>query len=251
MKYALITGASSGIGYELASCFAHKGVGLILISSNLTRLEAAKARILADSSIPVELFVTDLSQSSCAQEIYDFARSKNLQVHYLINNAGVGSIGPSQSIPFVADERMLTLNVIVPTLLCKLFVTDMYRRKEGHILNVSSTGAFQPGPYTASYFASKSYLLDYSRALRFEAKKHSVNVSTLCPGTTATSFFERAGVTLPRGAMSAKKVACIAYKQLHKKKAIIIPGMKNRLLLKVPEFIRIFVIAKVKSRKST
>lgn len=248
MIYALITGASSGIGLELALLFAKNRIGLILVSSNLTKLETAKKRIENEASVPIELIALDLSNTKSAKELYDRIQRKKLPIHYLINNAGIGCIGPAEATSLEFDEAMLTLNIIVPTLLCKLFLADMYQRKTGYILNVASTGAFQPGPYTAGYFASKSYLLNYSQALRFEAKNQGVVVSTLCPGTTDTSFFERAGSQLPRGAMSAKKVACIAYKQLHQKKSIIIPGMKNRFLLLAPKALRIYVIAQVKSR---
>ena len=251
MNYALITGASSGIGFELALLFAKNGIGLILVSSNLIKLESAKKRIEKEASVPIKLIALDLSQAKSAKELYDLVQKKKLPIHYLINNAGIGSIGPAESTSLEMDEQMLTLNVIVPTLLCKLFLKDMYQKQSGYILNVASTGAFQPGPYTASYFASKSYLLNYSQALRFEAKKHGVVVSTLCPGTTATPFFERAGSPLPKGAMSAKKVACIAYKQLHRRKAIILPGIKNHLLLMAPKALRTYAIARVKVRSTT
>lgn len=251
MNYALITGASSGIGFELALLFAKNGFGLILVSSNLTKLENAKERIEKEASVPIELIALDLSQVKSAKDLYDLVHQMKLPIHYLINNAGIGSIGSAESIPLGIEEEMLNLNVIVPTLLCKLFLRDMYQKQSGYILNVASTGAFQPGPYTAGYFASKSYLLNYSQALRFEAKKHGVVVSTLCPGTTATAFFERAGSPLPKGAMNAKKVACIAYKQLHRRKAIILPGIKNRFLLMAPKALRIYAIARVKVRSMT
>lgn len=106
-----------------------------------------------------------------------------------MNNAGFGLVGSTDEIDFKRDESMIILNVISLVELCKLFISDMYRQGNGKILNVSSTGAFQPGPYTSTYFGSKAFVLSYSRAIRYEAKEKGVQVSTLCPGATKTNFF--------------------------------------------------------------
>jgi short-subunit dehydrogenase len=125
----------------------------------------------------------------------------------------------------------------------------MYKRKQGKILNVASIGGFQPGPYTSTYFASKAFVINYSRAIRFEARKQNVDVCVLCPGTTKTDFFRKEGVETPSNAMSAEKVAQYAYLKFLKNKEIIIPGFTNRILLLLPTIIKMFGIAHKKGQK--
>lgn len=162
-----------------------------------------------------------------------------------MNNAGFGLIGRSETIDLCKDEKLMVLNMITPTQLCKLFILDR-KGKGGRILNVASTGAFQPGPYTAVYYASKAYLLSYSRAIRYEADK-DIHISTLCPGSTRTHFFEKMGKPIPPMALSASRVARIAYKGLMKDKEIIIPGMMNKLNRWVPIKIKMAVIKRMKA----
>ena len=194
MKYALITGATSGIGIALARVFARKGYNLVLVSSseeNLRRTRKSFKRRFSDTT--VFTICEDLSQKRSAQNVYRKVKEKGIDIDILVNNAGFGLVGDTTDIDMEEDEKMLYLNMITPTCLCKLFLKDMYKKRCGSILNVASVGAFQPGPYTSTYFASKSYLYSYSRAIRFEAKKHGVNVCVLCPGTTRTQFFKKEG----------------------------------------------------------
>ena len=249
MKYALITGGTSGIGYALAEKFAEEGYALVIVASNQHRLELTKDKLENKYGIPVFIYQQNLAEVGAAKELYERIKKDNIEIDVLVNNAGYGQIGATQDIDFEKDEGLMVLNMISLTELCKLFIEDMYRRKTGKILNVASTGAFQPGPYTATYYASKSYVLNYSRAIRVEAKKKGVQVCTLCPGTTDTEFFHKTGRKTPKGAMSPQKTAEYAYKKLMRDKEVIVPGILNKLLRIVPVKIKIFFVALIKKEK--
>lgn len=244
MEYVLITGGTSGIGYELAKIFARKQYGVLIVSGNSKKLENAKRNLERECNANILTFQQDLSQLGAAEKIYSKIKERNIHISLLINNAGVGTVGPIEEINLKQDESMLILNMINLTELCKLFVADMYDKKHGGILNVASTGAFQPGPYTSTYYASKVFVLSLSRAIRYEAKKKGVNVSVLCPGATKTEFFSRAGKGTPKGAMSPEEVAAIAYKGLMRNKEIIVPGSINKLLRFIPTKLKMIGIAK-------
>lgn len=247
MKYALITGATSGIGIALARVFARKKYNLVLVSSseeNLRRTRKSFKRRFADTD--VFTICEDLSQKGSAQRVYNKVKEKGIEIDILVNNAGFGLVGDTTDIDIDEDEKMLYLNMITPTCLCKLFLKDMYKKGCGSILNVASVGAFQPGPYTSTYFASKSYLYSYSRAIRFEAKKHGVNVCVLCPGTTRTQFFKKEGKKTPVWAMPAGKLAEYTVEQFEKNKAVIVPGMINRVMRFVPSGIKSLSVAIMK-----
>lgn len=246
MEFALITGATSGIGYELAGLFAQNGYGLVLVSSNKERLENTKKQLNASYHVPIHIYEQDLTKLGAAAELYQKIQKKELLISVLINNAGFGLVGFTDTIDLQNDEEMITINVINLVSLCKLFIADMYRHKQGKILNVSSTGAFQPGPYTSTYFASKAFVLSYSRAIRYEAKSKGIHISTLCPGATKTGFFRREGTKMPEHAMSPKTVARIAYKGLMKNKEIIVPGLHNRFLQLFPVKLKMISVAKMK-----
>lgn len=251
MDYVLITGATSGIGYELALTFAKNGYGLILVSTSVERLESVKAKIEMDHAVSVYIYPQDLSVLGAAKALYGKIKKNGQEIAILVNNAGCGFIGATEEIGVEADEQMMILNMVNLTNLSKLVVKEMYARKQGKVLNVASTGAFQPGPYTASYFASKSYVLSYSRAIRYEARRNGVQICTLCPGTTDTNFFKRAGKHTPSNAMPPRKVAEIAYKGLMKNKELIVPGLLNKILRIVPVNIKIAGVAKMKAKQSS
>lgn len=246
MAHVLITGGSSGIGFELAKKFASDGYGIILAASNADKLLAAKKIIEDCYKVSVTIYVSDLAKQGMAEKLYEAVKADGHVIEVLVNNAGIGTIGASEQIPVEKDEALMVLNMMTPVILTKLFIQDMYERRAGRILNVCSTGAYQPGPYTASYYASKSFLLSYTKAVRYEAKQYGVSVCALCPGTTATGFFERADSKTPRGAMSAEKVADYAYKHFMRGKAEIIPGLAFRLMKLCPVPIKTAVIALVK-----
>lgn len=249
MNKVLITGGSSGIGLELAKKFAIDGYGIILAASNADKLLSAKKTIEDVYNVPVNTYVFDLAKQGMAEKLYKAVKADGHVVDVLVNNAGIGTIGATERIPLEKDEALMVLNMMAPVVLTKLFLKDMYERKAGRILNVCSTGAYQPGPYTSTYYASKSFLLSYTKAVRYEAKQYGVSVCALCPGTTDTGFFERADSKTPQGAMSAERVADYAYKHFMRGKAEIIPGLAFRLMKLCPVPIKTAVIACVKRSK--
>lgn len=247
MKYALVTGAASGIGIAISRVLARKGYGIVMVSSSQKHLMQAKKNMAKRfPKTKVYTIKEDLSRKNSAQELYNKVKEMGVIIDILVNNAGKGLIGATEKIDINSDEELLYLNMVTPTLLCKLFLKDMYKRKRGSILNVASTAAFQPGPYNSTYFASKAYLYSYSRAIRHEAAKHGVHVCTLCPGTTDTKFFEKEGIKTPAWAMSAVKVAEYAIDGLCKNKAVIIPGKTNKLFRVIPSEIKLIAISLLK-----
>lgn len=247
MEYVLITGGTSGIGFEFARKFAFEGYGIVLASSNKLRLESAKNQLEDEFNVPVYIFDQDLGQIGSACALYDKIHEKNIDISVLINNAGFGLTGGTEEIPLDKDEKMMILNMISVVELCKLFLNDMYKKGKGKILNIASTGAFQPGPYTSTYFASKGFVLSYSRAIRYEAQKKGVDICTLCPGATKTNFFVREGKVTPKNAMPPKKVVEYGYDRLMKNKAVSIPGIVNKLMQMFPEKIKMHYIANMKA----
>lgn len=248
MKFALITGATSGIGYELAKLFAKNEYGLILVSSSQDHLDNVKKKLQGHYSTPIYVIEQDLTQIGAAYEVYQKVTKEQVPVIVLVNNAGFGLVGATNEIDLKQDEQMIIINTLNLVILTKLFIAEMYKCGQGKILNVASTGAFQPGPYTSTYFASKAFVLSYSRAIRYEAKSKGVQISTLCPGATRTNFFVREGTVTPTNSMTAEKVAQIAFSGLMKNKEIIIPGLKNRLLQLFPTKIKMISVARMKYR---
>ncbi len=248
MEYVLITGGTSGIGFELAKNFAREGYGLVLVSSSGERLQEAKEKLEDEFKIKIRTYKQNLASIGAAMQLYNRTKEDNLNISILVNNAGIGLVGSTDEIDLQQDESMMILNIISVVELCKLYISDMYKQGQGKILNVSSTGAFQPGPYTSTYFASKAFVLSYSRAIRYESKAKGVQVCTLCPGATKTNFFAREGTKTPRSAMTAEEVAAYAYKRLMKNKDIIIPGIANIIKNCIPMKLRIIFVAKLKKK---
>lgn len=246
MKYVLITGGTSGIGFELAKCFARNNYGVVIVSSSYERLEATKIKLEREFKTPIFIYEQDLSKMGAASELYQRLRIDEIQIEVLVNNAGYGVVGSTEKIDLKQDENMMVLNVISLVVLCKLFISNMYKKGHGKILNIASTGAFQPGPYTSTYFASKAFVLSYSRAIRYEAKKKGVQVCTICPGSTNTNFFTREGIKTPGNAMSAERVAIYSYERLMQNKEISIPGVANKVMQMLPTKVKMFAIAKIK-----
>ncbi len=243
MKNVLITGGTSGIGYELACVFAANQYQVSIVSSNYNQLLLTQKKLQERFGVTIRIFEQDLSQLEAAEKLYTQIQAEQIEIDVLVNNAGFGLAGETVEIDFKNDEKMMILNMLTPVKLCKLFLPSMYRRQHGSILNVSSTGAFQPGPFTSTYFASKAFLLSYSKAVRFEAQKHGVHVCTLCPGATRTNFFTREGKTMPKTAMPAEKVAQLAFRQLKQNRSVWIPGFANRAMQVLPINIKMIGIA--------
>lgn len=246
MKYVLITGGTSGIGFELAKNFAKDNYGILIVSSSSERLQKAKQKLEDEFEATVLTYKQDLGKIGAAVQLYNRIKEDNLDISILVNNAGIGLVGPTEKIDLQRDESMMILNVISLVELCKLYISDMYKQGNGKILNVSSIGAFQPGPYSSTYFASKAFVSSYSRAIRYEAKKKGVQVCTLCPGATKTNFFVQEGTEAPQNALTAEAVANYAYKRFMKNKDVTVTGFGNRFIQWIPTKLRMMAVAKMK-----
>ncbi|HEY8419408.1 MAG TPA: SDR family oxidoreductase [Clostridia bacterium] len=231
-KTALITGASSGIGYELAHIFAKDGYNLVLVARSQDKLINLKQEIEAFSN--VHIITKDLSKSEAAQEVFDEVKSAGLKIDVLVNNAGFGDFGQFAESNLSKISSMIELNIGALTKLTRLFLPEMIERKSGKILNVASLGSFQPGPLMAVYYASKAYVLSFSEAIARELKGSGVTVTALCPGPTRTNFQEAAnlgmsGLFVNLQVAEAKKVAEFGYKKMKKGKVIAVPGFFNKI----------------------
>jgi len=234
---ALITGASNGIGYDLAKIFAKDGHNLVLVARNQKALESLAGELRAEHSIQVTVIPKDLGVASAPDEIYSECRRESIHIDMLVNNAGFGTYGFVSETDLPLLLEMLQVNGTALTHLTKLFLQGMLDRKSGRILNLASTAAFQPGPLMAVYYATKAYVLSFSEALANELNGTGVTVTVLCPGPTRTGFQRRAymedsglgsGKTLRM--QDSEKVARIGYESMMKGKTVVIPGFMNRVL---------------------
>lgn len=249
MHNVLITGGSEGIGFELAKLFVKDGNNVTICARNPVKLQDAKNELTTFNELShVDCMAIDLSKPGASEELYQKMKKKEIDV--LVNNAGCGYVGKSWHIDIEKEEQMVIVNDIACMSLTKLFLKDMCYNHEGTILNVSSTGAFQPGPYIAGYYASKSFVYSYTKAVHEEAKAYGVHVSILCPGPVDTDFYHKSGGKKPRGAMSAEKVAKYAYKNMFHKN-VIIPGFLNRIVRILPVSLRMKFIKKQKFNQIT
>lgn len=235
-KYTLITGASKGIGLELAKVFAKKKHNLILVARSTDLLEELKRSLCETYNIKVEIFSIDLTSENAAYELYEKTKSKNLEVEHLVNNAGFGDYGSYLETSDTKNQNMIQLNIIALIQLCKVYAIDMKKSGYGRIMNVASIASFLPGPLMATYYASKSFVLSFSEALSREFKNTGITVTALCPGTTKTNFFDVASANESNLLNNLKpapayKVAIYGYKKLMKGKVVAIYGIKNRLMI--------------------
>ena len=237
-KWALVTGASSGIGYELSKVFAREGYNLILVSRNEEALQKLATELRTEHEVLVRVITKDLAASNSPQEIYDQLQKESITVNVLVNCAGLGLAGKFSGTDLSTELRMIQVNIVALTELTKLFLKDMVRRREGRILNVASTAAFQPGPLMAIYYATKAYVLSFSEAIFEELQDSGVIVTTLCPGPTRTDFQNRAGLAEsklfnPKSLLRTDdplEVAEVGFEGMIHGKAIVIPGFRNKLL---------------------
>ena len=242
-KTALITGASKGIGKEFVRIHASKGDNLVLVARSNDQLLLLKNELEAQyKSIQVELIVKDLTEANSVQEINEELKTKNIQVDYLINNAGFGEYGFFVDADWDRFEKMIDLNIKTLTHLCHLFLPDMIKRKQGKIMNISSTAAFQPGPMMAVYFASKSYVLHLSEALNNEAKEFGVSVTAFCPGPTETYFIKdskmgKSNLMKNMKLASSHAVALSGYNAMMKNKPVKVYGFLNRVIASSVRFV--------------
>lgn len=234
LRYTLITGASMGIGYELAKLFAKDKRNLILISRNILKLQDVKNE-LSKFNVDIKILALDLKNSEDIQDLFNYIEANKLNINILINNAGIGTFGDFNNIEWKSEEALIDINIKALTKLTKYFLPKVVKEKEGGILNVASTAAFCSGPRMATYYASKAYVLNLTEAIYEEYKETGIKISCLCPGPVKTSFQDKAGIKKSKSAkkylMDAEEVAKICYKDFYKRKVIIIPGFKNKLLV--------------------
>ncbi len=234
IKYTLITGASTGIGYELAKLFAKDKHNLILVSRNKIKLESVKNE-LEKYNIDIKILALDLLKSEDIKNIFNYVEINKLNIDILVNNAGIGTFGDFNDIEWKKDEELIDINIKALTQLTKYFLPKILECKNGGILNVASTAAFCSGPRMAAYYASKAYVLNLTEAIYEEYKDNGIKISCLCPGPVKTSFQGKAGIKKSEAAkkylMDAEEVAKICYKDFNRGRLIIIPGIKNKLLV--------------------
>ena len=243
METVLITGASSGIGYELAKIYAKNGHNLVVVARNKDKLEILKKEIFEEISknIKITVIENDLSLENAAERLYNQVKSEKLKINVLVNNAGVGIYGKFSEFDeetMKRNDAMINLNIKAVVELTRLFLNDMLKDGNGGILNVSSIAAFMPGPLMSTYYASKAFVQSFTEAVREEVRNDvrgkNIRISALCPGPTDTGFekssnLEESSLFERLKVMAAKKVAEIGYKEFQKGKAVIIPGIFNRI----------------------
>lgn len=220
----LITGASSGIGKELAKELSNQGYDLILVARNEKKLEELKKELRTN----IEIIPMDLSIPDNAKKLYEQTKNK---IDLLINNAGIGLMGPSEEVDLEKELEMIKTNVITPQILTKLFLKEFIKKDQGQILNVSSAAAFIPGPLHNTYYSTKVYLYNYTLAIyqELKSKKSNVKISVLCPGPVDTNFNKNANCEFTTKAIDAKELAKYTIKKLNKNKTIIIPTLSMKL----------------------
>ena len=245
-KRVLITGGSEGIGFAFAKRFVEEDAELILVAKNPIKLEEAKQSLATNAIRKIKTIPIDLSKRGAALELYEKLEDKKIDV--FINNAGFGSVGESWNIAINVDEEMMMVNTVTAMSLTKLFLKDMLERNEGIIINVASLGAFTPGPYTASYYASKSFLLNYTKAVAKEIENTQVRIYCLCPGPIRTNFHAKASDAMPKHSLSREECVDYMMKYLHSRKVVIIPGILNKLSNLIPMSLRIWYIKRQKNK---
>jgi uncharacterized protein len=239
MPTALITGASGGIGYELAKLFARNHLDLVLVARSADKLQQVASE-LQQHGVNIRIIAFDLSSASAPKSLFEQLQRENISVDILINNAGFGAYG---KFPQMSESEILgqiDLNIRALTEVTRLFLPPMIARRNGKIMNVASTAGFLPGPLMAVYYATKAYVISFSEAIANELRGSGVAVTCFCPGATYTGFAKRAGIEQSRlfsiGAMSAERVARDGYRALMKERTLAISGVHNWLIAQSTRF---------------
>jgi hypothetical protein len=232
-KTVLITGPTRGIGYELAHLFARDGYDLVLVSRSEGELKQVAGELETQYGVQATVLAKDLARPEAPGEIHAALQEENIRVDALVNNAGFGLYGRFVETDLETELDMIRVNVAALTYLTKLFLPGMVERGQGHVLNLASLAAFEPGPLMSVYHATKAYVLYFSEAIARELDDSGVTVTALCPGPTRTSFEERAGTEGTRafrwGATDAQTVAEAGYRGLMQGKTVVVPGAVNKL----------------------
>lgn len=229
----LITGASSGIGLELARLFAADRSRVVLVARSEKKLKLLADELEAEHGIEARVLVKDLADPAAPQAIFDQLAADGVAVDVVVNNAGFGAVGPVAELPAERQMEMIRVNVSALVHLTRLFVPAMIGRGRGGVLNVASTAAFQPGPYMAIYFATKAFVLSFTEALGEELSGTPIRVSCLVPGPTRTGFGKASGTENLRlfgfNLMEARRVALAGYRGFRRGRLTVVPGLANRL----------------------
>lgn len=242
MNYTLITGASSGIGFELAHVFAKNNHNLVLVARSEDKLKVLKSDIEKNYAVVAEVIAADLSKPNSAEDLFAAVQKKNLSIDILVNNAGFGDHGLFLTEEKNKIEEMILLNILTLTKLTKLFLPTMIEKKYGKILNVASTAAFQPGPLMSVYYATKAYVLSFTEGLYEELQGTGVSTTAVCPGPTISGFQDAANMSdiallstmkLP----TSKEVAEFAFTSLMNNKAVAIHGFVNSMMAHTAGFV--------------
>ena len=231
---ALITGASSGIGLELARLAALDGHPLVLVARSTDRLAALAAELEGEHGVACTVVTADLADPGAPQRVFAACAAAGIEVEVLVNNAGFGGHGRFAETPLRTELDMVQVNVTALVHLTKLLVAGMVERGRGRILNLASTAAFQPGPLMAVYYASKAFVLSFSEAIANELAGTGVTVTALCPGPTRSEFHRRAEIEGARVAsgwvkmMDAASVAGVGWSAMKRGRRVVVPGLMNK-----------------------
>ena len=251
---ALVTGASSGIGRELAIQCAQDGHDLVLVARIERALAALAAELEGQSQVASTLLPLDLARPSAPAELHAELERRGVAIDVLINNAGFAIHGPLATADLQSATEVMQLNMVSLTLLTRLFLPGMLARRRGRILNVASTAAFQPGPHMAIYYASKAYVLSFTHAVAEELRGSPVTITALCPGPTTTGFQARAGLRgvplFTRSILSsgnASEVAEAGYRAMMAGKREVVPGFRNRVHVFATRFLPRPILARIVS----
>ncbi len=252
MTAALITGASSGIGLELARVFAEHKRDLVLVARRKAELDRLASELSAAHRVRVDVVEADLTKAGACRVVHERATD----VDVLVNNAGYGLYGPLHTLDLDKLLDMVALNVTALTDLTWRYARDFERAGRGRILNVASTAAFQPGPLMAAYYATKAYVLSLTEGIREELKGSGVVACVLCPGPTKSGFQSRAGIEglsfVNQMSATSEAVARAGYHGLMRGKAVIVPGLSNKLGVQAVRFTPRWLVRRiVKSLQST
>jgi short-subunit dehydrogenase len=255
MKTALITGASSGIGKELARIHASKGGNVVLVARRGAELESLRTELEDKYRVDVSIFQQDLTKESAAKNVYEFCKEKNIEIEYLMNNAGFGGHGNFVDRPLDKDVEMIHLNIQALVELSHLFLQDMKKRKAGKILNTASTAGYLPGPLQATYFATKAFVVSFTKGISHELKPHGITVTALCPGPVKTEFEFVAGMgngDMFKNGATAYSTALKGYNAMMKGKRICISDIGLNFMIKfllpvIPDSILLRVIKKMQT----
>jgi len=259
MKYAVVTGASSGIGWHITMGLAERGYSILAVSNQSKQLSDLKSALEEHYQVEVQTLALDLSETSAAENIYNYCRKNNIQVEVLVNNAGMLVYGEVTGAEPEQVSTILQLHMNTPAMLCRLFGVLMEQEQKGYILNVSSISAVMPYPTISLYGPTKTFLRKFTRALRFEMKGNGVNVTCLIPGATETALYDtkdmNVALAMRLGIMKRPgDVAKAGLKALFRNRAECIPGCLNKFVVRitplVPACLIGYIYKRVKRREA-